>query len=148
MTYTKEQQLRKRLERTEKKLAKAKATPLKLLHKELKRITHKIVRLKADRCYCCNKPLPEFKDRCAGHFWSDGGHSNTRYDFRNLRVCCVGCNSFKSGNLAEYGYRLKNELGADEFDRLYTDAHTLKRWGREELESMIAERKNILNNLK
>jgi hypothetical protein len=137
----------KNKEKIKKIRTKAKAPDHKKLRNELRRITHKIVRLQGDKCYCCNKPLPDIKDRCAGHYWSDGGHSGTRYDFNNLRTCCLSCNSFKSGNLAEYGYKLREELGGDEFDRLYIRSHIMKRWTKDELRELIEQRKVILKML-
>jgi len=137
----------KNKEKIQKVREKAKAPDHKKLRTELKRITHKIVRLQGDKCYCCNKPLPNIKDRCAGHYWSDGGYSGTRYDFDNLRICCVSCNKFKSGNLAEYGYRLKKELGDDNFERLYMNAHFVKRWTKEERKAILSELESRTENV-
>jgi hypothetical protein len=49
--------------------------------------------------------------------------------------------------LAEYGYRLKKELGDDEFEKLYLKAHTEKRWTKDELRGLIEQRKVILCEL-
>jgi len=134
--------------RYKEKIKKLKSkVPLRLLKKQLWAITSKIVRSKSAKCFTCDKPLPKFSDRQAAHFWTNGGHPATRYDFRNLRVCCVGCNTFKSGNLAEYSVRLLQELGEPEFNRLASLARTEKKWSREELEKLIAERTEILKKL-
>ena len=138
----------KREKRLLKRLQIAKGKPRKVginaLKRELRRITHKIVRQSGSACYVCDKPLPNPKDRTAGHYWSDGGHSAVRYSFDNLRISCVNCNSFKSGNLAEYGMRLERELGHDNFEALGVLAHQTKRWERTELELLIEERKKLL----
>lgn len=116
---------------------------LKQLRDKLKKITHKIVRHGVTHCFTCGKQTQVV----AGHFWTDGGHSATRYDFDNLRGQCLSCNSFKSGNLAEYAVRLKDEIGEERFEELRRKAHTIKRWSRAELEQLIEERTQQYNNL-
>lgn len=146
MTYTKEQQLRKRLEKAEKKLRKAKQPTMKQLKNELQRITNRIVRLREPNCYTCGKYL-EFKDRQAGHHFSQGAHGAAKFDFNNLHTQCVACNMHKSGNQVEYAYRLRKELGEEMYEGLYLLANSKTKWERGQLESMIAERKNILKTL-
>ena len=116
-----------------------------MLRKKLWALTSKIVRLNSDHCYTCGKYL-EFKDRQAGHFFTKGGHPNLRYDFRNLRVQCVACNLFKSGNLAEYSMRLERDLGSVAFQKLGEEAHKAVRHDRGFLESAIQQYEIILKN--
>lgn len=135
-------------ERLRREKLKAKPPKLEALKDALWKITSQIVRLKASTCYTCDKALA-YAERAAGHYWSKGGHNSVRFDLRNLRVQCTSCNSFRSGNLAEYGIRLLQELGEAEFNRLASLAHTLKKWNdRDELKALIEERTNMLNELK
>lgn len=126
----------------------SKKPTVKALKDKLWKITSKIVRLQSEKCYTCGKYIPDFASRCAGHFWSRGGHGETRFDLDNLRVQCFGCNSFKSGNLAEYGTRLLAEIGADRYEELSRRAHiTRASWKRDELEALIQERENLLSSM-
>jgi hypothetical protein len=127
---------------------KTKKPPIKSLKDKLWKLTSQIVRLQSDSCYTCGKLIPDFRQRAAGHFWSKGGHGATRFHLDNLRVQCFGCNSFKSGNLAEYSSRLLKEIGQERFDELYRLAHlTRPSWKRDELENLITEREELLQNL-
>lgn len=130
--------------KTRVKVKKVVQTNLRHIKKELRKVTHAIVRYGATQCYICGK-----QDKLsAGHFWSDGGHSNTRYDFDNLRPCCNNCNMWKHGNLAEYSIKLRKELGEQGFENLYKRAHEHKIWNREELQAMLEERKLTLKAIK
>lgn len=117
------------------------------LKDRLWRITSKIVRRRAgENCYTCGK-YTEPKKREAGHYWTKGGHGAAAFDFRNLRMQCHDCNYWDHGNLAEYQYYLRREIGDKEFDDLRVLAHTQKDWQREELQALIAERRAILKSL-
>lgn len=139
----KEKRLLKRLQLAKEKPRRE--TKLQL-RKRLRKITHAIVRHGKTICYTCDKFVP-VNDRQAGHFWSDGSHSATRFDFSNLRMQGSCCNLYKYGNLAEYSIRLRKELGDEAFEALAQKAHQTKIWTREELEEMIEERKHILESL-
>lgn len=130
--------------RLEKVKAQKKQRSKKHLKDELWRITSRIVRYQSNICYSCEVYLPDFRLRNTGHFWSQGGHGAARYHWDNLRVQCVNCNNWKSGNLAEYGWRLLQEIGQQRFDDLRLLAKTTHAWGRLELEKMIEERKELL----
>lgn len=139
----KESRLKKRMELQKDK---AKLPTEKALKKELKRITHLIVRYRYPKCYSCGNLFP-FEKREAGHYYTDGGHANVRYDFDNLRTQCHSCNVFKGGD-ADYSYRLEEDLGNAKWKELRIKAHTPKRWKREELQQLIAEREPMLEEYK
>jgi hypothetical protein len=122
--------------------AKLKKKPLKKLKQELKRITHAIVRNNYDTCYSCGKYVPP-ELRTAGHFFTDGGHGGTRYDFDNLRTQHQICNYHRGGD-AEYADRLLSELGVERFHDLARRAKERCMYTREDFERLIEERKNIL----
>lgn len=130
-----------------KKLEKLKTKKsISKLKEELWEVTSRIVRLTWNSCYTCKKYL-EFKDRSAGHFWTKGGHSSVKFDFDNLRVQCVTCNNWKSGNLAEYAVRLRDEIGEERFRALNVKAHISIKPTREWLEEEIKRRKEMLLRL-
>lgn len=110
-------------------------------------VTSLIVRNRSNKCYTCDTPIPDIRDRHAGHYWTKGGHPATCFDFDNLRVQCVSCNLWNSGNLAEYATRLIRELGQEKYDNLYTKAHQTKKWDRAEMQQLITEYREILNRI-
>jgi len=145
--------------KTEQKLEKAKLKIEKLklklktkkhTRKELKNklwiITSKLIRLSYISCYTCDKSL-SWEDRQAGHFWSRGGHPATYFDLDNIRTQCVGCNNWKSGNLAEYSVRLRREIGEIRFHNLELRAHRNKKFTPQELEELIRVYQSLLNNM-
>src|SRR3990167_9655078 len=50
----------------------------------------------------------------AGHFW----HGVLDFDEININAQCIGCNNFKSGNLAPYSIYLIGKYGIDTFKDL------------------------------
>lgn len=86
-------------------------------------------------CYTCGK-VDSWQNLQNGHFISRA-HMNTRYDERNCRVQCVGCNVFKSGNMVEYSRRLLKELGENGFTELTNRKDVIKQFTRKDYESLI-----------
>lgn len=120
---------------------------IKSLKNELWTLTSKYIRLKSEYCYTCGKHLPAFSDRQAGHFWSRGGHDSVRFDRDNIRVQCVTCNNFKSGNLAEYAVKLRGEIGDIRFNDLAEKAHQIVKRNRDWYLTEITNLKALLNDL-
>lgn len=109
---------------TKKKEKKESITTLK---KKLDEVFSLYIRQKYEKdgvieCYTCGvvKPLKEMQN---AHFWSRS-HLSTRWEEKNCRVCCVGCNVFKHGNYIEYTRRLLKEIGQEEFDKLELQKNT------------------------
>ncbi len=50
----------------------------------------------------------------AGHFW----HGVLDFDEMNINAQCIGCNNYKSGNLAPYSVYLINKYGIEKFQDL------------------------------
>lgn len=138
--------LRRAQRRLELAKGKAKLKSLPALKEELQTVTNRIVRHKYPVCYTCGDHL-EFKDRQAGHHWSRGKTSATRFDFENIRTQCVRCNMYGSGEQGIFERKLQEELGKERCDALYLRSNQKKIWERSELEQMIAERKLILKQL-
>jgi hypothetical protein len=133
-------------DRLAKVSAKKKQKSIHKLKTELWGLTSQIVRASSHICYTCNRILA-YPNRQAGHHFSKGGHQGTMFDLDNLRVQDAACNLFKSGNQAEFSYRLRKELGDERYEALYQRANTPHKWTREALEQLIIERKAILNRL-
>lgn len=157
MKLTYEQTLLKKLESANKKekrllkrLALAKGKPKKLgireLKKELKKVTHAIVRLKYDHCYSCGKYV-EPKDRQAGHYFTDGGNPGTRYHFDNIRTQHAICN-YNLGGDAAFGARLLREIGQERFLKLDEIRKIPLNYTPQDYQRLILERKDILDTLK
>ena len=133
----------KNLEKIKKEKVKKQKEDLLTLQDYLKlaqQVFNKWIRLRDEGLVCisCQKP-PRKKN--AGHFYSQGGHSNVRFDEMNVHLQCEHCNSFLSGNLIEYGNNLINRIGKDEFELLRNRAYETRKWTKDELKKLIAEYK-------
>lgn len=117
---------------------KTKSQIKKQLKKTLWKIISPIVRASSNHCFTCNKPLYP-SEKHAGHHWPKGSHRAVEFDMDNLRVQCVSCNLHKSGNLAEYGYRLRHEIGEERWEALYQRKELKRYWTKELLEAEIAK---------
>jgi hypothetical protein len=125
-----------------KKFQKAR---FKTLHKKAWTLVSSYVRqLGADsegfnRCYTCDGRF-HYKEMHCSHFH----HNKLDFDLRNLKACCVKCNTYMSGNLAIYGTKLARELGVEGMEQLRLDANT-KIYTNEDLENIIKKyaEKNI-----
>lgn len=62
----------------------------------------------------------------AGHYLSVGAHPELRFDEANCHIQCEHCNSYKSGNQAQYRPRLIAKVGQAEVDRLEGPQEPLK----------------------
>lgn len=91
-------------------------------------------------CYSCSK-IAHWKDLQCGHFISRA-HMNTRWDEKNVRSQCVGCNVFKNGNMVEYSYRLLKEIGEGGMDELMEKKKETRQWSISELKDEIKRYKD------
>ena len=96
-------------------------------------------------CISCNQPP---KKKNCGHFYSQGGHSNVRFDEDNCHLQCEHCNTFLSGNLLNYQIGIQKRIGADKLIELQGRAHLEKRWDVEELKDLIKIYKKKTNEIK
>jgi len=86
-------------------------------------------------CISCDKP--PLKKNC-GHFYSQGGHSNVRFDEDNCHLQCEHCNTYLSGNLLNYQIGIQKRIGADRLIELQGRAHIPKKWSVDELKEIIS----------
>ena len=63
----------------------------------------------------------------------------TRWDERNVHLGCPRCNTFLDGALDEYSAFIIDRYGMDTFNELLAKKREVKKWTREELESLIAD---------
>jgi hypothetical protein len=85
-------------------------------------------------CISCNKPC---KKENAGHYYSQGGHSNVRFNEDNVHLQCEHCNTYLSGNLLNYQIEIKERIGAERLMNLQAIAHDVKKWSKDELKELI-----------
>lgn len=88
----------------------------------------KYIRLKYQRngqiyCYTCGKHL-EFSQAQCGHF-IPRNILITRWDERNCRPQCVGCNVFGGGKPLDFEESLKNELGSKVVEEMKESRHKI-----------------------
>ena len=70
----------------------------------------KWIRERDQRCVTCGRS----DNLHAGHFW----HNVLDFDEENINAQCIGCNTFKNGNLAVYSTYLLRKLGQKKFEEL------------------------------
>ena len=92
-------------------------------------------------CISCDKPP---KKANAGHYFSQGGHSNVRFHEDNVHLQCEHCNSFLSGNLLNYQIGIEKRIGGERLIALHEQAHTTKKWTVQELNEIIETYKRKL----
>jgi hypothetical protein len=92
---------------------------------------------------CGNEP----KKANAGHFYSQGGHSNVRFHEDNVHLQCEHCNSYLSGNLLNYRIGIEKRIGTARLIVLEVIAHETKKWTIQELNEIIETYKRKLKEL-
>ena len=126
--------------RRDRKQTKAKLLDLKKLshwEKRAERVVNKYVRLRDvnEGCCSCDKPATWAGKWNASHFRSVGAASAVRFHLWNIHKGCEQCNSYLSGNLAEYEPRLRAKIGDARVDWLRAQNQTV-RYSREYLQRL------------
>ena len=108
------------------------------LVKKLANIFSQYIRLgnsKNGNCTCvtCGK-VGDWKNggMQAGHFMSRK-HYSTRWDERNVKPQCVGCNMFKAGEQ----YKFSLYLGGKLSEELLEESRKIRKFTSDELEEMV-----------
>lgn len=96
-------------------------------------------------CFTCGVVKP-IKEMHSGHY-IPRTQSPTRYDERNQRPQCPGCNTFRSGMPHEFRHRLCMEIGEDEVKDLEQLARHSWKWDRQWLMDKIEYYKTELKEL-
>jgi hypothetical protein len=114
--------------------------------KEAQTIFNQFIRLRDNGLWCISCNLPP-KKKNAGHYYSQGGHSNVRFDEDNVHLQCEACNTYLSGNLLNYQIGIEKRIGAERLIELQGKAHIEKRWTVEELKELICTYKTKVRQL-
>lgn len=87
------------------------------------------------RCFTCGKTL-HWKDSQCGHY-VHRRHNSLRYDERNTKPQCVGCNMFGGGKLDDFAYHLTQVYGTDIIETLHKVKQEHRKFTIGELKVMI-----------
>ena len=115
--------------------------------KEAQVVFNKYIRERDKGLNCISCDKPPLKKNC-GHYYSQGGHSNVRFDEDNCHLQCEHCNTYLSGNLLNYQIGIEKRIGADRLIELQGRAHLEKRWSVDEIKELIKKYKEMYNQLK
>ena len=86
-------------------------------------------------CYTCGK-AKHWKELHAGHFVSRR-HLCTRFDERNVKPQCPGCNLFNQGNAPIFAQRLLTDYGSKIIDELLEKSKGTCKFTRSDYEDLI-----------
>jgi len=111
------------------------------LVKKLDTVFSQYIRLKDSKdsvgtCVTCGKQ-DHWKNLQAGHFMSRK-HYSIRWDERNVKIQCSGCNVFRYGEQYKYSLYLGDKLSKE----LLADSRKLVKFTSDELEEMITHYSN------
>ena len=117
-------------------MSKIKKSTRSKLVKKLDTVFSQYIRLKDSKdgigtCITCGKQ-DHIKNLQAGHFMSRK-HYSIRWDERNVKPQCAGCNVFRYGEQYKYSLYLGNKLSK----QLLADSRKLVKFTNVELEDMI-----------
>ena len=90
-------------------------------------------------CFTCDAKI-HWKDGNASH-WIHGHSKASFMDEVNVQCCCIRCNMYLSGNLAEFTIRLVKAYGMEECDRIRQLSKQIWKPNRDELEAIITKYK-------
>ncbi len=86
-------------------------------------------------CYTCGVKK-HWKDLQCGHYISRS-YNQLRFDPRNTKIQCVGCNIFKNGNIDEYALKLTEEYGLQILKELAEEKRKIRQFTVQELTDLI-----------
>lgn len=97
------------------------------------------------KCYTCSK-VDHWKSMHCGHYISRR-HLSTRWEEKNCKVQCVGCNIFNQGAGPAFAIHLLKDYGPDILSILEIKKNNIFRAGAFELRALIEEYKEKLSKL-
>lgn len=114
--------------------------------KDLQVLVNSFVRLrdKEKSCISCNRKLNAKYD--AGHYRSQGGNPELRFNEDNIHAQCVRCNRDLHGNLIDYRINLIKRIGIEKVEWLESKQDP-KHYSIPELKEMIIEYKQKIKNI-
>ena len=115
--------------------------------KEAQKVFNTFIRVRDDGLNCISCDKPPKKKNC-GHYFSQGGHANVRFDEDNCHLQCEHCNTFLSGNLLNYQIGIEKRIGAQRLIELQGRAHEIRKYTADELKDIILIYKKKIAELK
>jgi len=97
-------------------------------------------------CISCGCP-PNQGKRNACHYRPAGINTALRFDESNVHGGCERCNTYMSGNIAEYRIGLVKRIGVDKVAWLEQN-HAIKKWSIAELKAIEAQYKEKLKAIR
>lgn len=88
-------------------------------------------------CFTCGKPA-HWKDLHCGHYISRR-HLSTRWEEKNCKPQCVGCNIFNQGAADVFAIKLVNLYGPQILELLNLKKNSIAKYGAFELGLMIEQ---------
>jgi hypothetical protein len=134
----KQDRLEKRILRLKEKVKAKKQRSLADLKKYVQKEVNKYIRERDKNlpCISCGRVSDTYH---AGHYINQGSGGFLRYNPLNIHKQCAGCNLFKHGNLIEYRIALIQKIGIEKVEWLENNRHQIKKWTRDELESILLQ---------
>ena len=129
----------------EKKVLKDKLKTKSDYQKDLQKEVNYFIRQrdKNKPCISCSKPLIGKFD--AGHYRSQGGNPELRFNELNIFGQCVRCNQHLHGNLIDYRIGLIKRIGVEKVEWIESK-HEQQHYTIEELKEMIIKYRNLNKN--
>ena len=115
--------------------------------KEAQVVFNRYIRLRDEGLNCISCGKKPLKKNC-GHFYSQGGHANVRFDEDNCHLQCEHCNTYLSGNLLNYREGLLKRIGEAKLDALSQRANETRKYSNEELQELIKKYKKKIADIK
>lgn len=121
--------------KVEKKFRKESLKTLSDYKKELQVLVNRFIRLrdKDKPCISCLQPLKLKFD--AGHYRSQGGNPELRFNELNIHAQCVYCNQHLHGNLINYRINLIKRIGLEKVEWL-EGKHEVNKQSKEEIKEL------------
>jgi len=114
--------------------------------KDAQTVFNKFIRLRDEGNACISCGRNSGAKMNAGHYLSVGSHPELRFNELNVHLQCEHCNSYKSGNQAQYRPRLIEKIGLQQVEALEGPHEPLK-LTIEEIKELIAEYKQKIKQL-
>ncbi len=114
--------------------------------KDAQTVFNKFIRLRDEGSSCISCGRNSGAKMNAGHYLSVGAHPELRFNEFNVHLQCEHCNSYKSGNQAQYRPRLIEKIGLQQVEMLEGPHEPLK-LTIDEIKDLIAEYKAKIKQL-
>lgn len=99
-------------------------------------------------CYTCSLRITNPQDAHTAHFIASSICGVTlRYSLDNLRVCCGGCNVWKSGNWPAYYEHMVQEVGLEKVEELMRRRNDIGKGDRFFYQSLVDNYTELLTEM-